>query len=140
MVAGGVLSWMVLLPLLTIMGAYMPTPFPPAAADGLRIVDMAPGQIWSQYIRYIGAGAVLAAGLITLARTIPTIIGSFRDSVKDFRAESAVRAPLRTERELPAASSLADAAAAVFLAVAPGMPTRATRLRTLWSWCSDSSS
>ena len=71
MVAGGVLSWMVLLPLLTIVGAYMPTPFPPAPPDGLRIVDMAPGQIWSQYIRYIGAGAVLAAGLITLARDDP---------------------------------------------------------------------
>jgi putative OPT family oligopeptide transporter len=126
MVAGGVLSWMVLLPLLTIVGAYMPTPFPPAPANGLRIVDMAPGQIWSQYIRYIGAGAVLAAGLITLARTIPTIIGSFRDSVKDLRAESA---PLRTERDLPVAVVLGGTLAlATFLAIAPGMPTQGNPL------------
>ena len=132
MVAGGVLSWMVLLPLLTIVGAYMSTPFPPAPADGLRIVDMAPGQIWSQYIRYIGAGAVLAAGLITLARTIPTIIGSFRDSVKDFRAESAGRATLRTDRDLPAAIVLAGTVAlAIFLAVAPGMPTQGNPLAAL---------
>ena len=132
MVAGGVLSWMVLLPLLTIVGAYMPTPFPPAPPDGLRIVDMAPGQIWSQYIRYIGAGAVLAAGLITLARTIPTIVGSFRDSVKDFRAESAGRAQLRTERDLPVGIVLGGTLLlAVFLAVAPGMPTQGNPLAAL---------
>jgi putative OPT family oligopeptide transporter len=129
MFAGGVLSWMVLLPLLTILGASMPSPFPPAAPDGLRIVDMAPGQIWSQYIRYIGAGAVLAAGLITLARTIPTIIGSFRDSVKDFRAENAGRATLRTERDLPVGVVLGGTLLlAVFLALAPGMPTQGNPL------------
>jgi putative OPT family oligopeptide transporter len=132
MVAGGVLSWMVLLPLLTILGAYMPMPFPPAPPDGLRIVDMAPGQIWSQYIRYIGAGAVLAAGLITLARTIPTIIGSFRDSVKDFRAEHAGRTQLRTERDLPVGIVLGGTLLlAVFLAVAPGMPTQGNPLAAL---------
>ena len=87
MFAGGVLSWLVLLPLLTILGAYMPTPFPPVPANGsCASSTMAPGQIWSAYIRYIGAGAVLAAGLITLAARMPTIIASFRDSVKDLRA------------------------------------------------------
>ncbi len=129
MVAGGVLSWMVLLPLLTIVGAYMPIPFPPAPADGLRIVDMAPGQIWSQYIRYIGAGAVLAAGLITLARTIPTIVSSFRDSVKDLRADGARHAQRRTERDLPAGVVLAGTLLlATALAVVPGMPTQGNPL------------
>ena len=86
MFAGGVLSWLVLLPLLSIMGNYMTVPFPPVPASGLRIDQMSAGQLWSAYIRYTGAGAVLAAGLITLARTIPTIVSSFRDSVKDFSA------------------------------------------------------
>ena len=61
---------------------------------------MSPGQIWSAYIRYIGAGAVLAAGLITLARTLPTIISSAREGLKGFGA-AAGGAQLRTERDIP---------------------------------------
>src|SRR5919198_6505867 len=101
MFAGGVLSWMVLLPLLSILGRYMPGPFPPVPASGLRIDQMTAQQIWSAYIRYTGAGAVLAAGIITLARTIPTIVSSFRDSMKDFGAGSAQVTKIRTERDLP---------------------------------------
>src|SRR5688500_12595332 len=66
MSAGGVLSWLVLLPLLSIMGNYMTVPFPPAPPSGLPIDQMSAGQLWSADIRYTGAGAVLAAGLITL--------------------------------------------------------------------------
>ena len=76
MFAGGVLSWLVLLPLFRIMGNYMTVPFPPVPASGLRIDQMSAGQLWSAYIRYTGAGAVLASGLITLARTLPTIVSS----------------------------------------------------------------
>ena len=71
MFAGGVLSWLVLLPLLSIMGNYMTVPFPPIPASGLMIKEMSARQLWSAYIRYTGAGAVLASGLITLARTHP---------------------------------------------------------------------
>src|SRR5688500_6636429 len=49
MFAGGVLSWLVLLPLLSIMGSYMTVPFPPIPASGLRIDQMGPGQLWSAY-------------------------------------------------------------------------------------------
>ena len=62
MFAGGVLSWLVLLPLLSIMGNYMTVPFPPVPASGLRIDQMSASQLWSAYIRYTGAGAVLAVG------------------------------------------------------------------------------
>src|SRR5690606_33993122 len=86
MFAGGVLSWLVLLPILSILGTYMTEPLPPVPASGLRIAEMTPNQLWSAYIRYIGAGAVLAAGLITLGRTIPTIVSSFRESIKDLSA------------------------------------------------------
>src|SRR6516225_35371 len=95
MFAGGVLSWLVLLPLLSILGAYIPVPFPPIhpnfannPATGLpfKISEMSAPQLWSAYIRYIGAGAVLAAGLITLARTMPTIVASAREGLKDFGA------------------------------------------------------
>jgi putative OPT family oligopeptide transporter len=126
MFAGGVLSWLVLLPLLSILGRYMTAPFPPVPASGLRIDQMSAQQLWSAYIRYTGAGAVLASGLITLARTIPTIVSSFRDSVKDFGGGKA-GAPrqLRTERDIPATVVLVGSLAlAIFLAVAPRMPTQ----------------
>ena len=124
MFAGGVLSWLVLLPLLSILGNYMTVPFPPVPASGLRIDQMSAGQLWSAYIRYTGAGAVLAAGLITLARTIPTIISSFRESVREFGAGGTTSAArVRTERDLPLTVVLVGSLAlALFLALAPRMP------------------
>ncbi len=133
MFAGGVLSWLVLLPLLSLLGEAIPTPFPPIRPDlasnpatGLPflISEMSPGQIWSAYIRYIGAGAVLAAGLITLARTLPTIIASAREGLKGFGAAGGGTA-MRTERDVPITVVLGGSLLlAVFLAVAPGLPTQ----------------
>jgi putative OPT family oligopeptide transporter len=138
MVAGGVLSWLVLLPLLSILGAAIPTPFPPIH-PGMRvnpdtgapflISEMSPSQIWSAYIRYIGAGAVLAAGLITLARTIPTIIASFRESMKDLAAGGASGGRTRTERDIPMWIVLGGSLLlALFLAVGPRLPTQGNLL------------
>ncbi len=127
MFAGGVLSWLVLLPLLSYLGNFMTVPLPPVPASGLRIDQMSAAQLWSAYIRYTGAGAVLAAGLITLARTIPTIVTSFKDSVKDFGSGAgAVQA--RTDRDLPLKIVLfGSLALAVFLIFAPGTPTQRQR-------------
>jgi putative OPT family oligopeptide transporter len=123
MFAGGVLSWLVLLPLLSILGNYMTVPFPPVPASGLRIDQMSARQLWSAYIRYTGAGAVLAAGLITLARTIPTIIASFRESVREFGAGGVMATKARTDRDMPLMVVLVGSLLlALFLAVAPGMP------------------
>jgi putative OPT family oligopeptide transporter len=131
MVAGGVLSWLVLLPLLSILGQYITVPVPPihpnfannpATGAPFLISEMDPGQLWSAYIRYIGAGAVLAAGLITLARTIPTIVRSAADGLKGFN-RAAGAAALRTEREIPMSVVLIGCLLlALFLAVAPRMP------------------
>jgi putative OPT family oligopeptide transporter len=132
MFAGGVLSWLVLLPLLSILGNYLTVPFPPVPASGLRIDQMSPGQLWSAYIRYTGAGAVLAAGLITLARTIPTIVSSFRESLKDFSASGASGARVRTERDIPMTVVLVGTVLlALFLVVAPGMPTQGNVLASI---------
>jgi putative OPT family oligopeptide transporter len=131
MFAGGVLSWLVLLPLLSILGQYITVPVPPihpdfalnpATGQPFLISEMAPGQLWSAYIRYIGAGAVLAAGLITLARTIPTIVRSAADSVKGLRAATGAAA-VRTDREIPMSVVLIGSLLlALFLALAPRMP------------------
>lgn len=133
MVAGGVLSWLVLLPLLSLLGAAIPTPFPPihpgmannpATGMPFLISEMGPGQIWSAYIRYIGAGAVLAAGLITLGRTLPTIISSAKEGLKGF-GTAAGGGMLRTERDMPMTIVLGGSLAlAIFLAVMPGLPTQ----------------
>jgi putative OPT family oligopeptide transporter len=141
MFAGGVLSWLVLLPLLSILGAYIPTPFPPihpnfannpATGRPFLISEMAPGQLWSAYIRYIGAGAVLAAGLITLARTIPTIVASARESLKNLGGGVAGHAMLRTERDIPMSVVLGGSLVlAAFLALAPRMPTQGNVLASI---------
>jgi putative OPT family oligopeptide transporter len=124
MFAGGVLSWLVLVPLLTILGQYIPVPFPPVPASGLKLSEMAPGQIWSAYIRYIGAGAVLASGLITLGRTLPTIVSSFRESMKGLGEATGGAALVRTERDLPLMFVIAGSLAlALFLVVVPKLPT-----------------
>jgi putative OPT family oligopeptide transporter len=138
MFAGGVLSWLVLLPLLTILGAYITVPFPPihpnyalnpATGMPFLISEMGPGQLWSAYIRYIGAGAVLAAGLITLGRTAPTIIASAREGLKDFGAGAGAKAQLRTERDIPMIFVLGGSLLlAVFLTVAPKMPMQGNPL------------
>ncbi len=133
MFAGGVLSWLVLLPLLSLLGAAITTPFPPihpnfavnpATGNPFLISEMSPGQIWSAYIRYIGAGAVLAAGLITLSRTLPTIVASAREGLKGFGTEAGAT-PKRTERDMPIMVVLVGSLLlAVFLAVTPGLPTQ----------------
>ncbi|MBI1875253.1 MAG: oligopeptide transporter, OPT family [Acidobacteria bacterium] len=133
MFAGGVLSWLVLLPLLSILGNYITVPFPPIHPNFAKnpqtglpflISEMGPGQLWSAYIRYIGAGAVLAAGLITLSRTLPTIVSSFREGVKDFGAGRG-GALSRTERDIPMMVVLVGSLLlALFLAIGPRMPTQ----------------
>ncbi len=100
MFAGGVVSWLVLIPLFKFFGAHVQDVIYPAT---VRIADMAPAQIWGSYIRYIGAGAVTMAGLITLGRTIPTIVSAFRGAFRQLKAGGlgGGTAIERTARDLP---------------------------------------
>jgi len=102
MFAGGVISWMVLIPLIKFFGADLPQVIYPAT---IRIADMSPPEVWRSYIRYIGAGAVTMAGLITLARTLPTIVNSFRAAFKQLGLSKAgaggAEQAERTGRDLP---------------------------------------
>ncbi len=76
MVGGGLLSWLVIIPAIAWWGEARTEPFFPETVNLIR--DMQPGQIWTRYVRYIGAGAVATAGIITLIRSIPVMISSFR--------------------------------------------------------------
>jgi putative OPT family oligopeptide transporter len=76
MVAGGALSALVIIPVIGLWGAGLTTPLFPETE--LLIREMSAQQIWNRYIRYIGAGAVATGGIITLVKSIPTMIESFR--------------------------------------------------------------
>jgi putative OPT family oligopeptide transporter len=76
MVSGGLLSSLILIPAIAIWGADRGTPLYPETE--LLIPDMSYDLIWNRYVRYIGAGAVACAGVVTLIRSIPTMIESFR--------------------------------------------------------------
>ena len=76
MVAGGALSALVIIPAIYLWGSGLAEPLFPETE--LLIRDMTSGQIWNRYIRYIGAGAVATGGIITLIKSIPTMIESFR--------------------------------------------------------------
>ncbi len=80
MVAGAALSWLIIIPFINLWGAGLTEPLYPETEMLIR--DMAPGEIWHRYVRYIGAGAVATGGIITLIKSIPTMVESFRLSVR----------------------------------------------------------
>jgi len=98
MVAGAALSWLIIIPLINIWGAGLTQPLYPETEHLIR--DMAPSEIWHRYVRYIGAGAVATAGIITLIKSIPTMIESFRLGVKQISTGVAALEIPRTDRDL----------------------------------------
>ncbi|WP_408639750.1 OPT family oligopeptide transporter [Claveliimonas monacensis] len=96
MLAGGTLSWFVLMPLIALFGGDA-TIFP--GTD--PISSMAPGDLWGNYIKYIGAGAVAAGGFISLIKTFPLIIRTFKQAMASMSKKHANKDALRTERDLP---------------------------------------
>jgi putative OPT family oligopeptide transporter len=127
MFSGGVLSWLVLIPLISL---FVPEAQRVADLHALGFDDAwiahhgIPDQIYRAYIRYIGAGAVACAGVMTLVKSLPTIVASFRDSVRDLRKGSADAATRkRTERDLPITFVVGGAVALVaIIAVLPSLP------------------
>ena len=100
MVAGGVLSWLVLIPMLRFFGQSGIQAIPPAIK---AIPLMSVEEIYRDYVKYIGAGAVTAGGIFSMVRAMPSIIGSFRASLKQLASQRSRggEAALRTDRDLP---------------------------------------
>ena len=97
--AGGVFSWLVLMPAIKFFGEGLSEPLYPST---IPVRDMTPGQLWESYIRPMGAGAVAMAGLITLMKTMPTIINALRSGMKDIRAQQVgSEGSGRLERDIP---------------------------------------
>ena len=77
--AGGVIGWFVLMPLIALFGADL-TIFPAS----VPVSELGASGIWSNYIRYIGAGAVAAGGIISLVKNLPLIAKTFRQALKSY--------------------------------------------------------
>ncbi len=99
MVAGGILSSWLLIPMIKLFGDGLTTPLFPAAK---LISQMAPHEIWRSYVLYIGAGAVAAGGIISLIQSLPTIIHGARTGLTGLKTVGGkVTKVLRTEEDLP---------------------------------------
>ena len=98
MCAGGVLAYLVLIPLIKFFGQHMAAPIAPGT---IPIGEMAPNQIRGAYVLYIGAGAVAAGGIISLVRSLPTIWHGLREGLKDVMAPKGGADPHRTDHDIP---------------------------------------
>ncbi|HYS09331.1 MAG TPA: oligopeptide transporter, OPT family [Myxococcales bacterium] len=96
--AGGILSSLVLMPAIKLFGSTSTTPIYPATT---LIKDMSADDVWHQYILYIGAGAVAAGGIISLFKSLPTIVGGAMRGMKSLSGSRGSAGPLRTDRDLP---------------------------------------
>ena len=96
MLAGGTLSWFVLMPAIALFGGdavIFPGEDP--------ISTLAPADLWGTYIKYIGAGAVAAGGLISLIKTFPLIIRTFKQAMQSMSKKHANANTVRTQQDLP---------------------------------------
>jgi putative OPT family oligopeptide transporter len=100
MCAGGVLAYLLLIPLIKFFGDGIAGPLAPGSVP---ISEMGPNEIRGAYVLYIGAGAVTAGGLVSLFRSLPIIWHGLREGLRDVgpAGARAVRSALRTERDLP---------------------------------------
>jgi putative OPT family oligopeptide transporter len=136
LVAGGVLAWLGLIPLITVL-----TPADAIAAQLTKLGDLRtlakagwnPAThafadtglaVYRAYVRQIGAGAVAAGGFITLLKTLPTIISSFKESIASLRKRDTSGGQVaRTERDLPITVVLVGSLVLVLvIAVLPFIP------------------
>ena len=109
MMAGAVISFFVIGPLIATFGAGLTVPVAPAVSaidpktgvDTGLIRNMGPNEIYKNYLRYIGAGAVAAGGIISMFRALPLIVSSIVAGVRDLRTSAAGGSTLRTEHDMP---------------------------------------
>lgn len=98
MFAGGIISWVILIPLIVLFGGNM-LMYPGTETIGEIFAANGAEGIWSTYIRYIGAGALAAGGIISLIKSLPLIVRTFRDAIKGFSVSSGA-STARTEQDI----------------------------------------
>ena len=122
-VAGSIVSSLVLIPMIAWLGGGLQGPLYPETT--MLVSEMSAGQIWSRYVRYIGAGAVAAAGVITVVRNMPTMVGAMAAVARGLRRSRGGKMPAelpRTDRDLPGGFVVAAVAGVVLIAaLVPGV-------------------
>ncbi len=120
MFAGGVLSWLVLIPLIVLFGENIII-YPGTETIGAIYAEGGASAIWGSYIRYIGAGALAAGGIISLIKSLPLIVRTFGDSIKSMGGSRATGA--RTDRDISMKIVLVAIAALTLLVwLVPAIP------------------
>ena len=109
MVAGGLMSWLGVIPLIAHFGEHLGIPVFPETSK--TILEMTPYEIWDRYVRYVGAGAVACAGIITVIKSFPTMVASLRIGLQELRGRTAadVATRERTDLDLPIIVTLVGA-------------------------------
>ena len=123
LVAGSLISAIVLTPLIAVTGAGLTGPLAPESTK--LVADMTANEIWSRYVRYVGAGAVAAGGIITVIKALPSMTGAFvavARGVKQGAVQDAAGAAPRTDRDLPGSFVVASVLVVVLTAaIVPGV-------------------
>lgn len=120
MFSGGIISWLILMPIIKLFGSGLTEPFAPATTA--LISEMNSQALWGSYIRYIGAGAVAAAGIISLIKSLPMIASTFMDAMKDLKGGRQASS-LRTDQDIPMNIVLLGVLAAVVVIwLVPAVP------------------
>ncbi len=99
MFAGGVLSWMVLIPIIVLFGSDIIMYPSTDMTIGQIFAESGASGIWSSYIRYIGAGALAAGGIISLIKSLPLIVRTFADAMKSISVKGTASS-LRTDKDI----------------------------------------
>ncbi len=121
-VAGALISSVTLTPLIAWLGAGLQAPLYPETEK--LVSQMSAGDIWARYVRYVGAGAVATAGILTVLRGLPTMAGAFLAVARGLRrgAGGAAGVVERTDRDLPPVFVFGGVAVVVLVAgLVPGV-------------------
>ena len=123
MFTGSLIGWMVIIPLICLFG---PDTWMYPAAEGTTIAQLyangGASAIWSTYVKYIGAGAIATGGIISLIKSLPLIVTTFRDSMKSMKGSKNTSTE-RTAQELPMQFILLGVIAMVFIIwIVPAIP------------------
>ena len=120
MFGGSVLAWFALMPMMALFGSDLII-YPADTTVAEVWANSGTWGLWSTYIRYIGAGALVAGGLISLVKTLPLLISTFAAVAKDYGKGAA--GTLRTEQDISMKVAIATCVAvAVFMWLFPGIP------------------
>ena len=123
MFVGSLMGWMVIIPMICLFG---PDSWMYPAAEGTTIAQLyangGAAAIWSTYVKYIGAGAIATGGIISLIKSLPLIVTTFRDSMKSMKGSKST-STARTAQDLPMQFILLGILAMVFIIwIVPAIP------------------